>query len=174
MAKETKKNLTWQEHVGISESVRKDEKWIRQLETDRENVRKELDQIEINLAYAKLWFAKHCLATKKGEAGRRHLVEAARLAAPHLTLWQSLDFFYAMFDHDLHDDVVSVIAERKGDFEQLSDKDTICELSWILIDAMWQTHRFEAYELYKLLPQVSIERDDTKCDDGGCWTPPAA
>ncbi len=174
MANKTKKNLTWQEHVSISDNIRKDEQWIRQLETDRVKLRKELDEIEINLAYAKLWFAKHCLATKKRDAGRRHLVEAARLAASHLTLWQSLDFFYAMFENDLHDDIVSTIGERKAEFEELSDRDTIRELAWLLIESMWKTHRFEAYELYKLLPAVSKDRDDTKCDDTGCWTPPAA
>jgi hypothetical protein len=114
------------------------------------------------------------LATKKRDAGRRHLVEAARLAASHLSLWQSLDFFYAMFENDLHDDIVSTLGERKAEFEELSDTDTIRELAWLLIESMWKTHRFEAYELYKLLPAVSKDQDDTKCDDSGRWTPPAA
>ena len=121
-----------------------------------------------------MWFGKHCLATQKREAGKRHLVEAARLAAPHLTLWQSLDFFYAMYDHDLDDEIVHEIGLRKGEFESLTDIDTIRELAWLLIDTMWTTHRFEAYELYKLLPQVPVQRSATECDDHGCWRPPAA
>lgn len=173
MSKDPKRNLTWQNHVDIVENIRKDDKWIRQLENDRKKLTKQLTEIEINLAFAKLWFAKHCLATKNREAGRRHIVEATKLASRHLSLWQSLDFLYEMIEHEFHDDIVDAIAERKAEFEDLTDLDAIRELSWILVEAMWKTHRFEAYELFKLLPPSGAS-NATKCDDSGSWHPPAA
>lgn len=173
MAKDThKRNLTWQQHVEISENVRKDERWIRELEADRAKTRKQLDEIEINLAYAKLWFAKHCLKTDKRETGRKHLVEGARLAASHLTLFQSLDFFSVMFEHGLEDDLINVLSDRKAEIAHLSDPDTIGEIGWLLIEAMWSTHRFDAYELYRLIPKWS--HNDPGCTDICCQGPPAA